>query len=303
MKLRALAVAVSAAFFSTAALAESQPAKQQHSGKDQNPVRASSPEYTQSMQKLRQSAQHLRESIQAIASKPAGPQREQAIRNAHEALFDTQRAMVSLPPELRTKGSGKASGEDGSDRKASGEQGYETSMKQLDRASNKLWASIETMQQEASGERRDQAIQHAHQAVWDTYEAMLAMPSGKRMEKQKTARAEGYGMLVVPTSISGSDRLANGCWARIFENPEYGGSHLTVVGPVSVPNLQRTAAHDWNGADSLIVGPKARVIAYDGENFEDREATIESGQSIPHLRDEKIGLFDKVDSLKVTCNA
>lgn len=58
--------------------------------------------YTQAMERLFQSAQRLREAVQAMAQQPAGERRNQAMAQAREALQSTQQAMVQLPPELRT---------------------------------------------------------------------------------------------------------------------------------------------------------------------------------------------------------
>lgn len=57
---------------------------------------------TEAFERLRQAADQLRQSIQAMAQQPAGERRNAAARQANEALIETQIAMVSLPPELRT---------------------------------------------------------------------------------------------------------------------------------------------------------------------------------------------------------
>lgn len=49
-----------------------------------------------------QAAQRLREAVQAMAQQPAGAERNAAILQANQALFDTQQAMLQLPPDLRT---------------------------------------------------------------------------------------------------------------------------------------------------------------------------------------------------------
>jgi hypothetical protein len=68
------------------------------------PGSASDPNYTKSFERLKQAAQKLRESVQAMAQEPAGPRRDAAASAAREALIETQQAMVMLPPDLRTAG-------------------------------------------------------------------------------------------------------------------------------------------------------------------------------------------------------
>jgi hypothetical protein len=55
------------------------------------------------MDRLRGAAQKLREAVQAMAQQPEGPRRNRAIEEAHDALLETQRAMIALPPELRAQ--------------------------------------------------------------------------------------------------------------------------------------------------------------------------------------------------------
>ena len=64
------------------------------------------------MKQLQSAAQRLRESIQTMAQQPAGDRRTTAIKEAQQALYDTNQAMIQLPPELRSEpkaGTGKTS--------------------------------------------------------------------------------------------------------------------------------------------------------------------------------------------------
>lgn len=317
MKLRQLTAMTAAALLSTGAWAQAQTTAPAGSEARKPQVLSAKADYTPTMEALVQAAQHLRQSIQAIAGKPAGPARDRAIAQAREALIATQRAMVHLPAHLRDAGTTIEG------------RSYEESMEQLDKAADKLLRAVEAMAGRNTGPRVDQARSQAQEALWDTYEAMLAMPTQARAEKvasanggsaskeagaagdgRKTARnakaspagdAKGYALMVVPVNIVTDDRLANGCWARVYENPQFGGNVLTLVGPVDVPDLARTAVSDWNGADSVVTGPKARVTVYDEENYRDRMAAVEPGKSVAHLQDRSVGFLDKAESLRVAC--
>lgn len=116
---------------------------------------------SQSMEKLKQSAQRLRESIQAMAQRKPGPDRDRAIAEAHEALLETQRAMVALPPELRGTGAVRTAD-------------YDQSVRKLMKAADSLRESIHAMAQQPPGQGRNRAIEQAHQALWDTQNAMLS---------------------------------------------------------------------------------------------------------------------------------
>lgn len=118
------------------------------------------PVRTESMQNLLQAAQLLRESIQALAQKPPGPEREAAINEAHQALLRTQQAMVTLPPELRSTGTMGSTA------------GYDTSVKKLMKAADALRESVQEMATQPAGPRRNAAIQTANRALLDTQVAM-----------------------------------------------------------------------------------------------------------------------------------
>lgn len=61
------------------------------------------PDYSRQMDRLLFAARSLREAIQSAAQLPANDRRNEAIGRLHEALRDTQEAMVLLPPEARMR--------------------------------------------------------------------------------------------------------------------------------------------------------------------------------------------------------
>lgn len=266
-------------------------------------VAASQPVHSPSMQKLQQSAQNLRESIQALARKPAGPDRDRAIANAHEALLETQRAMVALPPELRSTGTVST-------------MGYDESVTMLMKSADSLRQSIQEMAQQPPGERRNRAIAEAHKALRDTQAAMLsayqpgnarAMGAGSEQKAGKAAAPSGAQaasdaavLVLVPSAMAGDTRFANGCWVRFFDDKQFRGAALTLAGPVDMPKMDVPGAI-WRDWDSAVVGPRARVVTYDNENFRDRTSELAANQSYPDLRDKKLGWFEEVKSARVAC--
>lgn len=53
---------------------------------------------SEAMRRLEEAAQRLREAVQAMAAEQAGPRRNAAIKQANEALFETQQTMVDILP-------------------------------------------------------------------------------------------------------------------------------------------------------------------------------------------------------------
>lgn len=139
-------------------------------------------DYTQSMERLQQSAQRLRDSILALSQQAPGPQRNQAIASAHQALRDTNQAMVQLPPEMRVDSVGTTSsaGATGSTGSIGAQPDNPQSLESLQKAAQRLRESIQSMAKESVGERRNQAIKEAHQALYDTNQAMIQLPAGAK---------------------------------------------------------------------------------------------------------------------------
>lgn len=127
------------------------------------------------MSALDRAAQRLRESIQSLAQKQPGAERETAITAAKKALLDTQQAMVALPPEYRVEGivlSDKPLVKGNSAQNRT----FGDSLKELQLASNRLRDAIQAMAQRAPGQGRNDAIKEAHQAFFQTQQAMAMVP-------------------------------------------------------------------------------------------------------------------------------
>jgi hypothetical protein len=119
--------------------------------------------YGESMVRLQEAAQKLREAVQAMAQQPAGPRRNAAADEARQALVEAQSAMVWLPPDLR-----KGEGID--------HPNYTESMARLREAAQRLRDAVHAMAQQPAGPRRSEAIDEANQALFDTQQAMIQLP-------------------------------------------------------------------------------------------------------------------------------
>jgi sporulation protein YlmC with PRC-barrel domain len=147
-------------------------------------IDAPPPQYTAAMKRLQDSAQRLRESIQAMAQHPPGDNRDKAIKDAQQALYDTNEAMIQLPPDMRTvsgdkaqgTGTTAAAGASGAAGSASGSEAeYKKSTRALQQSSQQLHDAIQAISQQPQGQRRDQAIQEAKQALNEVGQAMTQL--------------------------------------------------------------------------------------------------------------------------------
>lgn len=113
------------------------------------------------MDKLAASAQRLRDAIQLMAGKPAGPERDTAIAQAQAALRETETAMAQLPPAPVA-----------STPAVRDTAGYDTSVRALMAAADALRASIHAIARQPAGPQRNQAIRDANRALLKTQVAM-----------------------------------------------------------------------------------------------------------------------------------
>lgn len=113
------------------------------------------------MRRLMDTADNLHTAIRQLASRPPGPERDLALREANKALLVTQQAMLDLPPEYRPAPTPGATA------------GYDGSVRNLMTAADTLRDSIHAMARQPAGERRNEAIRDANRALLDTQAAMV----------------------------------------------------------------------------------------------------------------------------------
>jgi hypothetical protein len=91
------------------------------------------------------------------------------------------------------------------------------------------------------------------------------------------------------------------CWARLYEDPGFGGRELTLWGPAEMPDARGPSNRDWKGIGSIQTGPHAIVRIYDREDFRNRALEIGPDQHVAELYTH-LGYFEDVESLRVLCS-
>lgn len=96
--------------------------------------------------------------------------------------------------------------------------------------------------------------------------------------------------------------MKKGCWAKFYDNTNFTGDMLTLIGPVDMTDMAGPFGIDWKGKiTSVESGSAARVLVYDNEGFKDLVATFKPGQKVSDVS-KKLGFFDEFSSLKITCD-
>lgn len=246
-------------------------------------------DYSQSMNKLLQAAQDLRESIQAMAQMPAGPQRERALSQSREALLETQRAMLELPPELRQAKPSQA----GHDAQA---------LRELMRAADRLRESVQAMASQQPGAARNQAMAQARQALFDTQQAMIALPAtgraaaGGTRTGERAARGASDTQLDIERTFRSLDADRNGRLTPIeasavddfvgdkFERADADGDGL----------LDRTEFRTARGLDEAPGVPGRTHVRYSFEEL-DRDRDGQLSKTEAAFKPELAANFDYAD--------
>lgn len=111
-------------------------------------------------------------------------------------------------------------------------------------------------------------------------------------------------VLIVPGSFS-AERIADGCWAQLYDDTHFKGTQLNIIGPVELRTMEGPFGAEWRGLKSAVVGLRAQVIAFDDEDFKDQSLVLEPDQHVPDLEERRgrswLSWFESIRSLRVLC--
>ncbi|MDB5733081.1 MAG: hypothetical protein JWQ03_2976 [Variovorax sp.] len=107
-------------------------------------------------------------------------------------------------------------------------------------------------------------------------------------------------VMLVPVQIS-NQALESGCWAQFYDERDFKGDILTLVGPAEFSGLDNGSGRQLKrNIDSLVLGSKATLHVYEHQMFKDR-----SVQFGPNAREaglvRKLGFGGRIQSLKLDC--
>lgn len=141
-----------------------------------------------------------------------------------------------------------------------------------------------------------------------------ATPTPGMSNQPGTSDSQGMGsaaqgdttpvIIVVPSVFALDPNLSQGCWARLYDKTNLRGNVLTLTGPVEIANGKPATITGYEmgrNFDSVAVGPKASLMVWDQENFQNKTTTFKAGQVINNL-DNRMGNFEEIRSLKVNCS-
>ena len=101
----------------------------------------------------------------------------------------------------------------------------------------------------------------------------------------------------------GDPAMSDGCWAEIFEDDDFDQSdpHIIIKGPFDAASLKDLAGRNWNNdIESLIMGPRATMYAYEEKDFKSTEIVFAPNQRVKDLSEVKMG--NDIESFRLKCN-
>ena len=109
-------------------------------------------------------------------------------------------------------------------------------------------------------------------------------------------------VMLVPVEIS-NNALESGCWAQFYDQRNFKGDILTLVGPAEVSSSDKGAGRQFKSAiDSLILGPKATLKVFEHQMFKDKSVDFAANAREPGLI-KKLGIGGRIQSLQLSCTS
>ena len=108
-------------------------------------------------------------------------------------------------------------------------------------------------------------------------------------------------VVVLPTS-GAAEQMRAGCWASFYEERNFVGDSLTLIGPVELKTLDQGSARQLKrDIKSIVTGPRATLVVYEKQTLSARSVGFQ-----PNAREaglvETLGFGGRIESMKMTCS-
>ena len=130
--------------------------------------------------------------------------------------------------------------------------------------------------------------------------ACSSMSPAPAMAPTATMAEVDTAVVVMPTS-GASAAMQAGCWASFYDERNFNGDSLTLVGPVELQTLDKGSARQLKrDIKSIVTGPRATLVLYQKQFLSARSVGFTPDSREPGLA-EKLGFGGRIESMKLTC--
>ncbi len=132
--------------------------------------------------------------------------------------------------------------------------------------------------------------------------ACSSMNSGSGSSSAPMASVQADTAIVLLPGTGAAEQVASGCWATFFDERDFNGSSLTLVGPAELQTLDKGAAQQLKrDIKSVATGPRATLVLYQKQFLSARSVGFHPGSRENGLV-EKLGFGGRIESMQLRCN-
>ena len=114
--------------------------------------------------------------------------------------------------------------------------------------------------------------------------------------------AETDTAVVVLPTVGAAEQMRAGCWASFYDERNFAGDSLTLIGPVELQTLDRGSASQLKrDVKSIVTGPRATLVVYQKQMLSARSVGFQPNTREAGLA-ETLGFGGRIESMKMTCS-
>ena len=133
-----------------------------------------------------------------------------------------------------------------------------------------------------------------------TLGACTSMSPGSSSSMAAPAADVDTAIVLLP-GTGAAEALQSGCWATFYDERNFNGDSMTLVGPVDLKTLDKGSARQLKrDIKSVVTGPRATLLLYEKQLLSARSVGFEPGSREAGLA-EKLGFGGRVESMRLSC--
>ena len=108
-------------------------------------------------------------------------------------------------------------------------------------------------------------------------------------------------VVLLPTA-GAAEQMRAGCWASFFDERNFIGDSLTLIGPVELHSLDQGSARQLKrDIKSVVTGPRATLVVYQKQMLSARSVGFQPNTREAGLA-EALGFGGQIESMRMTCS-
>ena len=116
-----------------------------------------------------------------------------------------------------------------------------------------------------------------------------------------SSAAEPDTAVVLLPNVGADTAVQNGCWATFFDERNFTGDSLTLVGPAELQTLDKGSARQLKrDIKSVVTGPRATLLLYQRQFLAARSVGFDPDSREAGLA-EKLGFGGRIESMQLKC--